>query len=47
MGLDASQTNVQSSATPRDVVISQTPAGGLKVPRGSVVKLVISEGPTP
>lgn len=42
------QTTRQSSATvPIDSVISSDPPGGATVPKGSVVKLVISSGPAP
>jgi len=42
------QTTRQSSATvPIDSVISSDPAAGSTVPKGSVVKLVISSGPAP
>ena len=42
------QTTRQASATvPIDSVISSDPPGGSSVPKGSVIKLVISSGPAP
>ena len=46
-GLTPQTTRQPSPTVPIDSVISSDPPGGASVPKGSVVKLVISSGPAP
>ncbi len=46
-GLTPQVTQAYSSSVPKGQVVSTDPSGGARVPRGSVVTVVVSQGPKP